>query len=116
MDDVVQSFFHTDSKHIIIKLDVEGEEINALKGAKNLLEKDVLLYYEDHGMDRECKVTRYVLEELGMCVFFCQSDGSFIQITRAEEAEKVKAKRSVGYNFFSCHSDSVFLEVLQEVG
>ena len=39
-------------KKYVIKLDVEGNEINAIKGAKKTLNKDCLIIYEDHGSDK----------------------------------------------------------------
>ena len=51
---------------VIIKLDVEGAEIPALRGGRDLLRRRrVLIAYEDHGDDPTCKVSRH-LQAQGM--------------------------------------------------
>lgn len=98
---------------VVLKLDVEGKEIEALRGAARLLERDVLLYYEDHGRDPESRVTRFVLDELGLLVFFVDERGATSPINSAREASALKRRTSTGYNFFACRRASAFLSTLQ---
>ncbi len=112
LDDAVRQHFGEIPDYLLVKLDVEGEEINAFKGASTLLEKDVLFYYEDHGNDPTCKVTGFVLDQLGLQVFYCPSDSRLVKIANLEEAAKVKTRKSYGYNFLACKSSSRFLLAL----
>ncbi|HWW34472.1 MAG TPA: FkbM family methyltransferase, partial [Xanthobacteraceae bacterium] len=51
-----------DGKYLI-KLDVEGVEIEAIKGGKRLLQGDSVLLCEEHGNDSNHTVSRYILEQ-----------------------------------------------------
>src|SRR6202040_2836395 len=51
------------SGKFLIKLDVEGVEIEAMKGGARLLQGDSVLLCEEHGNDRQHTVSRYILEE-----------------------------------------------------
>ena len=47
----------------LIKLDVEGVEIEAIKGGARLLQGDSVLLCEEHGNDPNHTVSRYILEQ-----------------------------------------------------
>ena len=47
----------------LIKLDVEGVEIEAIKGGSRLLQTDSVILCEEHGNDRAHTVSRYILEK-----------------------------------------------------
>jgi len=47
----------------LIKLDVEGVEIEAIKGGARLLQGDSVLLCEEHGNDPDHTVSRYILEQ-----------------------------------------------------
>jgi FkbM family methyltransferase len=114
LDDVIKGFFGEIPDCLLVKLDVEGEEINAFKGASELLDRDVLFFYEDHGSDPENLVTRYVLEELGLAVLFCTDDARIFRIHAMEEASQYKPQEEIGYNFLACKEQSRFLRALYE--
>ena len=46
----------------LIKLDVEGVEIEAIKGGTRLLQADSVILCEEHGSDRTHAVSRYILD------------------------------------------------------
>ena len=49
---------------VVIKLDVEGAEIAALRGAEQTIKScDVMIIYECHGSDRECINTAHFLRD-----------------------------------------------------
>ena len=50
-------------QRLVIKLDVEGMEIDAAKGGKRLLENETVIIVEDHGADRAHTVSRYLLNK-----------------------------------------------------
>ncbi len=85
---------------LVVKLDVEGVEIQALRGAqRNLNEIDVIIY-EDHGNDPEARVTSAVME-LGFEIFFGDRSGQMRPINSIDEARAVKRNARIGYNFFA---------------
>lgn len=81
---------------LIIKLDVEGAEVRALKGAKRTLARDVVLIYEDHGNDSSCTNSRYILDELGFHVFDPRLRRPCYGLS---DIVRSKEHPSVGYNF-----------------
>jgi len=107
---------HIHSEHVqnpmlplIVKLDVEGQEINTLNGAQKLIQKDALFIYEDHAQEVDHKVTSHVLTELNMTVFYIDESNKVVEIKQAEELEKIKVSPTKGYNFFACKADSCFM-------
>lgn len=97
---------------VLIKLDVEGQEVQALQGAATLLRRDVLLCFEDHGLDRESRVTDFVLREIGMRIFFVDAAGRARRVESAADASALKRHTASGYNFFACADGSAFLPIL----
>jgi FkbM family methyltransferase len=113
LDDVICRHFGEWPRRLVVKLDVEGQEINAFKGAHELLNREVLFYYEDHGKDRSSSVTRYVLEELGLTVLYCPPAGPLQAIGSVQTATKVKTRKTYGYNFLACRAESDFIDALE---
>ena len=95
---------------VVIKLDVEDAEIEALRGARELLDsRDVLLIYEDHGSDPECRVTQQILKVPTYDVY--RWDDGFVKISSLDELRRIKVSRHTGYNFFAMREDSRFLRL-----
>jgi FkbM family methyltransferase len=113
LDDLMERHGPSKYRHFVVKLDVEGQEINALKGAKKLMEKDVLFYYEDHGSDRKSLVTDFIIHETDFIVFFCDKKGKIKQIKKAEQATDVKKNKKLGYNFMALKKSSDFLTLIR---
>ncbi|WP_420414891.1 FkbM family methyltransferase [Roseibium sp.] len=99
---VADAGFQTHGK-VVLKLDVEGVEIKALQGAAQLLEKDVLLIYEDHGSDRDHEISRYLTANEAMRVFGYLK-GSFFEIEDLADLTSLKTNRRKGYDFFATRS------------
>lgn len=86
---------------IIIKLDVEGAEIPALRGGRDLLRRRrVLIAYEDHGGDPTCKVSRH-LQSQGMVI----ADLATGQQLSIDEIAARKTSAWKGYNFLAYFRD-----------
>jgi FkbM family methyltransferase len=101
-----------DGLQVVIKLDVEGAEIPALRGAeKLLLERRPLLIYEDHGNDPTSKVTQFVMRTLGMQVYHVNGK-SVVRINDIATINSMKTQATVGYNFVACSSESSFASAL----
>lgn len=114
VDQLVTQFANSDQgdQGIVIKLDVEGVEVDAIRGAANTLEGETLLIYEDHGNDPESKVTQFVLD-LGLEIFHLEN-GKFGYITGLEEVKSIKTRSNKGYNFFAYRPGSKFSEILKD--
>ena len=58
IDDLISE--HFPDAPVIVKIDVEGAEIDAFEGARAAQERDVVFLYEDYGKDM--KVTEYLMD------------------------------------------------------
>ena len=93
---------------VAIKLDVEDAEIEALRGARELLAScDALLIYEDHGNDPECRVSQEVLKVPKYGLY--RWDDGFEKVSSLDDLRRIKVSRHTGYNFFGMREDSRFL-------
>ena len=90
-------------KNLIIKLDVEGSEVKALAGSKNILKKNCLIIYEDHGQDKRHSNTKYLLKK-NYSIYFCNKN-KILNIQNTIELNKIKKQKNVGYNFVATKSD-----------
>ncbi|MGB3273955.1 MAG: FkbM family methyltransferase [Xanthobacteraceae bacterium] len=92
-----------DGKYVI-KLDVEGVEIEALKGAARLLTGDSIAVCEDHGSDRNHTVSRFILGETALkLVVFDPVARRFERLTDVAPLDRIKNAR-IGYNVFATAS------------
>lgn len=90
---------------LIIKLDVEGVEIEALRGARDVLAGDCLVVCEEHGSDREHSVSRYLIEETSLSlVIFDPAVRRFVALDDFRQLDRMKRHRWVGYNVFATSS------------
>jgi FkbM family methyltransferase len=80
----------------IIKLDVEGAELEAIRGGLSVLEK-CLLIYEDHGNDNSHRTTR-MLSDLGNRVAFIDGSGC-TPVYSVDDLDRIKTDTFRGYNF-----------------
>lgn len=96
------------SKPVVIKLDVEGAEIPALEGATKTLSKDTLIAYEDHGSDLECKVSKYITDNLNFSIFTFDQELGFVKLSSIDEVKNLKLNPRIGYNFFAFRENGYF--------
>jgi FkbM family methyltransferase len=93
------------SERFVLKLDVEGVEEAALRGAKDLLERNTLLIYEEQGSDRVHGNTRYVSQTLAMTVFVFR-DGKYRKSANPiADVAAMKTNSRRGYNVVATKSD-----------
>ena len=84
---------------VVVKLDVEGAEVPALRGAAATLAAGAVVVYEDHGRDRGHAVTRHLLEDQGLAVARWDDDrGGLVPVGDAAELDAVKVHTWKGYN------------------
>lgn len=103
LDDVLLIPEIASAGRIVVKLDVEGAEIAALQGGKRMLERDVLIAYEDHGSDRAHCVSRHLTHDLGMQLYAVE-EGPVRRVTDLAELDAFMTNRRWGYDFFATRS------------
>jgi FkbM family methyltransferase len=90
---------------VVIKLDVEGVEIEALAGAEGLLQRDCVVICEEHGFDRTHSITRHLINEMSLNVFvFDPEMCRFIRLDDIDRLDRIKKHVWVGYNVFATSS------------
>ncbi len=103
LDDLAKWRKQTGNKPVILKLDVEGVEIEAMRGARKLCKKDCLVLFEDHASDKTHEVTRFFMDELGMRIFAPHEPGC-PEIHDINELDAIKKFSRVGYDFLATTS------------
>ena len=89
----------------LVKLDVEGVEIEAIKGGSRLLQAETMVICEEHGNDRNHTVTRYILDHTQMeVVVHDPVTGRFERLTDLKVLDRIKVASHVGYNVFATAS------------
>jgi FkbM family methyltransferase len=109
IDDAIEPVLKTAPgiSDIIVKVDVEGVECEAIAGAARTLARgNCLLIYEDHGSEPASPVTELCLGK-DLNIYF-YADGAVRRIGNTDEARAVKMDRRRGYNFFACMPESDF--------
>ena len=93
-----------DGKYLI-KLDVEGVEIEAIKGGARLLQGDSALLCEEHGSDPDHTVSRYILEQTPLRLIVYDPRSNRLEtVTELSILDRIKVSSRVGYNVFGTAS------------
>ncbi|MEO0894745.1 MAG: FkbM family methyltransferase [Pseudomonadota bacterium] len=96
----------------LIKLDVEGAEIAAVKGAARAIEEGGIFIYEDHGSDQTSEVTRFFMEMEDMRVYSIEKQPELI--IDLDHLRRIKTDRFKGYNFLAGRSGSALFMAIVE--
>jgi FkbM family methyltransferase len=92
-------------QRLVIKLDVEGMEVDAVKGGQRLLQNECVIILEDHGADREHTVSRYVMQNTPCRGYiFDEAKGRYQAITELSMLDRIKTSTNFGYNIFATNS------------
>jgi FkbM family methyltransferase len=93
-----------DGKYLI-KLDVEGVEIDAIRGGARLLQGDSVLLCEEHGNDPAHTVSRYILEQTPLkLIVYDPRTNRLETVTELSILDRIKVSSNVGYNVFGTAS------------
>ena len=93
-----------DGKYLV-KLDVEGVEIEAIRGGTRLLQGDTVILCEEHGNDPAHTVSRYILEQTPLkLIVHDPRSGRFETVTEPSILDRIKVASNVGYNVFGTAS------------
>jgi FkbM family methyltransferase len=105
LDNLIDDGKVSASGKYLIKLDVEGVEVEAIKGGARLLETDSVVLCEEHGNDREHTVSRYILEKTPLTLMVYDPQTSQLEtIKELSILDRIKASTHVGYNVFGTAS------------
>jgi FkbM family methyltransferase len=89
----------------LIKLDVEGVEIEAMKGGTRLMQGDSVLLCEEHGNDPRHTVSRYILEQTPLTLIVYDPRSNRLEtVTDLAILDRIKVSTHVGYNVFGTAS------------
>ncbi len=89
----------------LIKLDVEGVEIEAIKGGTRLLQGDSVVLCEEHGNDPDHTVSRYILEQTPLKLIVYDPRSNRLEtVTELSILDRIKVASNVGYNVFGTAS------------
>jgi FkbM family methyltransferase len=89
----------------LIKLDVEGVEIEAIKGGTQLLQGDSVILCEEHGNDPDHTVSRYILEQTPLKLLVHDPRSNRLEtVTELSILDRIKVSSHVGYNVFGTAS------------
>jgi FkbM family methyltransferase len=89
----------------LIKLDVEGVEVEAIKGCSRLLDGDSVILCEEHGNDPDHTVSRYILEQTPLKLIVYDPRSNRLEtVTELSILDRIKVSTHVGYNVFGTQS------------
>jgi FkbM family methyltransferase len=105
LDDLIEDGKVSASGKYLIKLDVEGVEIEAIKGGRRLLQADSVVLCEEHGNDPRHTVSRYILEQTPLKLIVYDPRSSQMEtVTELSILDRIKVSSHVGYNVFGTAS------------
>jgi FkbM family methyltransferase len=89
----------------LIKLDVEGVEIDAIKGGTKLLAGDSVIICEEHGNDPDHTVSRYILEQTPLKLIVYDPRSNRLEtVSELSILDRIKVSNNIGYNVFGTSS------------
>jgi len=89
----------------LVKLDVEGAEVEAMKGGARLMQGDSVLLCEEHGNDPHHTVSRYILEQTPLKLIVYDPRSNRLEtVTELSILDRIKVSSHVGYNVFGTAS------------
>ncbi len=105
LDDLIDGGRISADGKYLIKLDVEGVEVDAIRGGPRLLQGDSVIICEEHGNDPGHTVSRFILEQtpLSLIVYDPQSN-RMETVTELSILDRIKVSSHVGYNVFGTAS------------
>jgi FkbM family methyltransferase len=105
LDSLLDQGLVSPQQRLVIKLDVEGMEIDAAKGGKRVLEHETVLILEDHGADRDHTVSRYLLDKTPCRLFiFDEATRRYEPLIDVSMLDRIKTSTAFGYNVFATNS------------
>jgi FkbM family methyltransferase len=105
LDSLIDRGLVSPQHRLVIKLDVEGMEIEAIKGGQRLLSADTVFILEEHGADRDHTVSRYMLSNTPCRVYVLDpASERYEPVTELSMLDRIKTNTAIGYNIFATSS------------
>ena len=105
LDDLIDDGRISADGKFLIKLDVEGVEIEAIKGGTRLLQGDSVILCEEHGSDPHHTVSRYILEQTPLkLIVYDPRSNRMETVTELSILDRIKVSSNIGYNVFGTAS------------
>ena len=105
LDDLIDDGKVSPGGKFLIKLDVEGVEVDAIKGGRRLLQGDSLIMCEEHGNDPDHTVSRYILDQTPLKLIVYDPHSNRLEtVTELSILDRIKVSSHVGYNVFGTAS------------
>jgi FkbM family methyltransferase len=105
LDNLIDDGKVAGSGKYLIKLDVEGVEIEAIKGGARLLAADSVILCEEHGNDPDHTVSRYILDQTPLKLIVYDPRSRRLEtVTELSILDRIKVSTHVGYNVFGTAS------------
>jgi FkbM family methyltransferase len=105
LDDLLDEGKISPGGKYLIKLDVEGVEIDAIKGGTRLLQGDSVIMCEEHGNDPDHTVSRYILDQTPLKLIVYDPRSNRLEtVTELSILDRIKVSSHVGYNVFGTAS------------
>nr|WP_197279582.1 FkbM family methyltransferase [Rhodopseudomonas sp. AAP120] len=99
LDDLIDDGHLAVGGKYLVKLDVEGVEIDAIRGGERLLQGDTAILCEEHGSDRAHSVSRFILEHTPLkLVVYDPGSNQFEAVVDLAILDRIKVASNVGYN------------------
>jgi FkbM family methyltransferase len=105
LDDLLDEGQIASGGKYLIKLDVEGVEIEAIKGSAKLLQGDSVIMCEEHGSDPHHTVSRYILDQTPLKLIVHDPRSNRLEtVTELSILDRIKVSSHIGYNVFGTAS------------
>jgi FkbM family methyltransferase len=113
LDDAADRYLPDRSFPLLVKLDVEGVEIEAFKGGRRLIAEGALIAYEDHGKEPTHPVSQFVMSLGDVEIWNLEQGRTPKRVASLEQMSAIKRDRKRGYNFFAFRSGSPWAALFQ---
>ncbi|HLJ00115.1 MAG TPA: FkbM family methyltransferase [Bradyrhizobium sp.] len=105
LDDLLTEGKISPNGKYLIKLDVEGVEIEAIRGGTRLLQADSVIMCEEHGNDPHHTVSRYILDQTPLKLIVYDPRSNRLEtVTELSILDRIKVSTHIGYNVFGTAS------------
>ena len=100
INEVLKPFSNSD-KLIVVKMDIEGVELEVFKESSQLGKQNIIYIYEDHGSDSSSKTTNYLLSTEKFHIWLLRPNLPPLFISRISTLNSNKLSKNIGYNMLA---------------